>query len=375
MDTKNSMNPSDVSTLRLETLLANFREGVLIEDQNRKIIYINPKILEFFSPESDESQILGMDCGLFAERAKDFIKDPESFIQRIEVLLKNKESVIGDKIETIQGKIFSRDFIPVADKNSHYGNLWSYRDITEEIQLIHKLQESERELLEINSFKDKVFSVIAHDLRGPLASLKGVVDLLNDGDVIFESTKEVFHSLGKQLDYTFQLLNNLLHWSANHIKKRDFYPQTIKLSEIIENTLQFLEPLSQTKNVTINNQIDSKIEVFFDKETMSIVVRNLISNALKYTPRSGSINIFMEPSNSGIDLHILDSGIGMSPEEQKNLFAYKSYQSRPGTNKEKGTGIGLLLCKELMELNNGSIRVLSSPGKGSDFILFIPLPS
>lgn len=369
------MNPSDLSTLRLETLLANFKEGVLIEDQNRKIIYINPKFIEYFSPDSSNSNILGTDCGLFAEKTKVFIKDPEGFILRIEALLRNKVTTIGDKIETIYGRTFSRDFIPVIENREHYGNLWSYRDITEEIQLINKYQESEKELLDLNSFKDKLFSIIAHDLRGPLASLKGVVDLLNDGDIEFKSTREVFFSLGKQLDYTFQLLNNLLHWSANHIKKREFYPQVITLSEIIDSILQILEPLSQTKNVVIANKIEADTEVFFDKETLNIVIRNLISNALKYTPKNGTIKIFSEPSINGIDLHILDSGIGMDLEEQKNLFVYKSFHSRPGTNKEKGTGIGLLLCKELMELSGGSIRVVSSPGKGSDFILFIPLPS
>ncbi|NBU98145.1 MAG: sensor histidine kinase [Spirochaetia bacterium] len=133
-----------------------------------------------------------------------------------------------------------------------------------------------------------------------------------------------------------------------------------------------IEPFSISKNIKININIPKDFVVQFDIEVITIVLRNIIINAIKYTLKNGSVNIYLESINQGYNIHIQDTGIGMNENELKKLFLYENVNSKPGTNKEKGTGIGLLLCKELMELCGGSINVNSSIGSGSDFILFIP---
>lgn len=363
----------DVSLLRLETLLLNLKDGALLEDQNRKIIFVNPNFINFFLGDDHSTQLLGLDCRLVAESTKKYILNPEQFISRIDFLIQNKKPSMGDEIETIDGKIFSRDFIPVRQDDNFYGNLWLYKDITEEKNNLKVLKNSERALIEMNSFKDKIFSIISHELRGPLASLKGLVDLINDGDIKFESTVEFFKTLANNLDYTFQLLNNLLYWSANHLKKRDFIPEKINLYESINSTLESLEPIITAKMMSISNEVGKDIHIYFEPESLSIVLRNILSNGLKYTQKSGNIRLYtVKQSEGSIDLHISDSGIGMDENEIKNLFIYKSFHSKLGTNREKGAGFGLILCNELMELNHGKISVVSMVKKGSDFTLTLP---
>ncbi len=362
----------DLYNIRFEALLNNMLEGVLVEDESRKIILTNQKFCDYFQADKTPSDFLGLDCGKMAEDFKSFFKNPENFTSRISEVLKNKLVVIGDEIETLDGKFYSRNFIPVVQDNGYYGNLWTYRDITYEKKSLLDLQSSEKELKEINSYKDKLFTIIAHDLRGPLASLKGIVDLINEGDIDAENTKDIFSALGKQLNSTFQLLNNLLFWSSNQIKKREVKIESFKLFQKINDILLSIEPFSTGKNIKINLNIPENFEINFDPEILTIVLRNLIINAIKYTLKNGTVFIYLENLDNGYNLHIKDTGIGMDEIEVSKLFLYESVNSRLGTNKEKGTGIGLLLCKELVELCNGSITVKSKISKGSDFILFIP---
>ena len=362
----------DLYNIRFKTLLNNMLEGVLVEDEKRIIILTNQKFCDYFQPNKKPSDFLGLDCGKMADEFKHYFKNSELFTSRITEILMKKLVVIGDEIETLDGKFFSRNFIPVIQKETYLGNLWTYREITNEKNNLLKLQLSEKELKEINSFKDKLFTIIAHDLRGPLASLKGIVDLINEGDIDLENTKDIFFALGKQLNSNFLLLNNLLNWSSNQIKKREFKIENVLLFQKINDILTSIEPFSIGKNIKININIPSDFVVRFDVEVLTIVLRNIIINAIKYTLKNGSVNIYLEMTNLGYNIHIQDTGIGMNENELNNLFQYENVNSKPGTNREKGTGIGLLLCKELMELCNGSINVNSSTGSGSDFILFIP---
>jgi len=366
------MDQLDLYNIRFEALLNNMLDGVLVEDESRKIILTNQKFCDFFQPNKKPSDFLGLDCGKMAEEFKHYFINSDIFTSRIDDILTDKLVVIGDEIETLDGKIYSRNFIPVSQNNISYGNLWTYRDITNERINLKKLQSSEKELKEINSFKDKLFTIIAHDLRGPLASLKGIVDLINEGDIELENTKDIFFALGNQLNSNFQLLNNLLNWSSNQIKKREFNIENVLLYNKLNDIISSIEPFSISKNIKININIPKDFVVQFDIEVITIVLRNIIINAIKYTLKNGSVNIYLESINQGYNIHIQDTGIGMNENELKKLFLYENVNSKPGTNKEKGTGIGLLLCKELMELCGGSINVNSSIGSGSDFILFIP---
>ncbi len=366
------MSKLDLYNIRFEALLNNMLEGVLVEDENRKIILTNQKFSDYFQPNKKPSDFLGLDCGKMADEFKYYFKNSEVFSSRITEILKNKSVVIGDEIETLDGKFFSRNFIPVTQNNTSYGNLWTYRDISNEKNNLKKLLSSEKELKEINSFKDRLFTIIAHDLRGPLASFKGIVDLINEGDIDLENSKDIFFALGKQLNSNFLLLNNLLNWSSNQIKKREFSLNNVLLFEKLNDILTSIEPFSLGKNIKININIPTDFVVRFDVEVITIVLRNIIINAIKYTLKNGSVNIYLEKINKGNNIHIQDTGIGMNENEVSKLFQYENVISKPGTNREKGTGIGLLLCKELMELCNGSISVNSATGIGSDFILFIP---
>ncbi|MCX6333526.1 MAG: ATP-binding protein [Bacteroidia bacterium] len=236
------------------------------------------------------------------------------------------------------------------------------------------LNNQKDQLQQLNSTKDKFFSIIAHDLRSPFQSLLPISDMLleelkesnNDDQKFYART---IHDSSHQL---YSLVENLLNWSRTQRNKMTFEPVEINVSSIIEDTLNLLQPNLAQKNITIDKQFLSGINGYADKNMVEMVLRNLITNAIKFTPENGKIWISLMEKDQDLQIEIRDNGIGISPEDQGKLFRIDSNFSNKGTNGEGGTGLGLIICKEFIEKNNGAIWVKSNPGDGSSFFFTIP---
>ena len=241
-------------------------------------------------------------------------------------------------------------------------------------QLNLKLADQNKELSELNTTKDKFFSIIGHDLKGPLNSLSAFSNLLMNHTS--QLSKEEIQLLAKDLDKSLKnlrgLLENLLTWARSQTGKLEITPQKFQVKEVIEENLELLQNTAQNKNITIQHQINGISEVYADKNSVSTVIRNLSSNALKFTNSGGRIIISAEEWKDAIEITVHDNGVGIPPEVQKKLFKLGEKHSTLGTNKEKGTGLGLMLCKEFVEKNGGQIRVESKVGKGTSFRFTIP---
>ena len=237
-----------------------------------------------------------------------------------------------------------------------------------------KIAESEHELRQINAAKNKFFSIIAHDLKNPLHTVMGYSYLLSkDFDRFSDDERRKFATdINQSTNNIFRLLQNLLEWSRSQTGRLVVIPQEIKLSRIVKNATNVLHPLAENKNIKIENQIDQELTVYADPQMIETVIRNLVSNAIKFTPENGLIEISARQTGELIEFCVKDSGIGISEEDAKNLFQIDSKVKRKGTNDEDGSGIGLILCKEFVDRNHGKIWVESTSPKGSSFFFTVP---
>ncbi|MFP3861007.1 MAG: tetratricopeptide repeat protein [Bacteroidales bacterium] len=246
-----------------------------------------------------------------------------------------------------------------------------YREIK---QTNEKLVHSQAELKKANATKDKFFSIIAHDLRNPFSALHGLTEHISKNFDEFSKVElkefvTLVHSSAQQL---MELVENLLFWSRSQKGKLNFSPQYIDLKDVIESAVNALEINAKEKNIDITSSIYHSAEVKADREMITTVLRNLLSNAIKYTPQSGKIEIITKEENGEISVSVIDDGVGIDRDRQYKIFTSSENDTSPGTNNEKGTGLGLALCKEFVEKHNGEIWVKSQEKKGSKFTFTIP---
>jgi signal transduction histidine kinase len=240
-----------------------------------------------------------------------------------------------------------------------------------------ELEKYAAELTELNATKDKFFGIIAHDLKNPLSSLIGASELLInyanqlDKDNILNISM-LLHGSAQQ---GYALLENLLEWSMTQTGKLEFYTQKMILNEVIKDTLSIFKTQATNKNIDLQCKINGILEAEFDKNLISSVLRNLLSNAIKFTPKNGKVFIQAHKVQDYIEIGVKDTGIGIPENIGNNIFRIDVKYTREGTEQEKGTGLGLLLCREFVERHGGRIWVESKLGEGSEFKFTIPLKS
>jgi signal transduction histidine kinase len=237
-----------------------------------------------------------------------------------------------------------------------------------------KIEQSENELRVLNASKNKFFSIIAHDLKNPFHTVMGYSWLLSkDYERFTEEERRKFASdIHNSTNNIFRLLQNLLEWSRSQTGRLIFNPREIELNRIVDNSISVLRSLADQKNIRIEFNFDDDLSLFADPLMIETVLRNLINNAIKFTPENGLIEITANQIEDQISICVKDSGIGISKEDTMNLFRIDSTVKRKGTNNEDGSGLGLILCKEFVDKNNGTIWVNSTPDEGSSFFFTVP---
>jgi signal transduction histidine kinase/predicted negative regulator of RcsB-dependent stress response len=239
------------------------------------------------------------------------------------------------------------------------------------LQHQEEMEKRSEELEKLNQVKDKFFSIISHDLRSPINALAGLLDLLDKGAILPTELPEHIKELRIRFHHTRTLLNNLLDWTLLQMDKLNLQATKIDVHRIAEENILLLGPM-QGKDITIQNDIPKPCLAFADSNTINLVIRNLITNALKFTNDGGKVLIKATEGASEWQVSVHDNGIGMKPEVLKILFDKTAPYTTRGTANEKGTGLGLILCKEFVEKNGGRIWVESSEGKGSVFFFTLP---
>jgi len=237
-----------------------------------------------------------------------------------------------------------------------------------------KLTESEAHLNELNVTKDKFFSIIAHDLKNPLNSVISTSELLLESLKTMgpERAERFIKSLNKSSRHLYALLENLLQWARSHSKRITFEPERLNLYSLVEDNVELLSQVAQNKSIDLKMDIDRSIGIFVDRNMIMTVMRNLISNGLKFTQPEGSVTISAQEEDDFIEVSVCDTGVGISPEDKQKLFRLDSGFSKMGTDGEKGTGLGLIVCKEFIEKNGGKIGVENGEPGGTVFSFTVP---
>ncbi|MEZ4643807.1 MAG: hybrid sensor histidine kinase/response regulator [Chloroflexota bacterium] len=242
--------------------------------------------------------------------------------------------------------------------------------------LTQRLQTANTALMQLNADKDKFFSILAHDLRGPFLPLLGSSELLaRRVDVlskpkIADMSMAIFESAQRVLD----LLENLLQWGRLQISHADFHPRQLELTRIVQQNIELLRPGAMTKEIALNSQLERPFTIYADQHMLNFVLRNLIANAIKFTPKNGHITITAKPNEQkNLIVSVTDNGMGMPPSVVANLFRLDIHHSTLGTANETGTGLGLILCQEMVRRNGGQIWVDSVENKGTTVHFTVPI--
>lgn len=284
---------------------------------------------------------------------------------------------IDYRIITCSGEIRWINHIcqPVFDESGiNIGRRGSNCDITSRKNAEDLIVELNRELKKMNADKDRFLSILGHDLRSPFNALLGLSEILKENIQEFhiEEIKGMAGDINKTAQSTFNLLEDILTWARAQQGKIPFKPQELSFTDISKNVLEILKPSADAKKIALNYSATDHLNVFADIDMLKTVLRNLVSNAIKFTNNGGAININAEQNSGDVTISVSDNGIGIKPDNLAKLFDVGQVVTTTGTAEETGTGLGLLLCKEFVEKHDGKIWVESVVGKGSEFKFTLP---
>jgi two-component system, sensor histidine kinase and response regulator len=247
----------------------------------------------------------------------------------------------------------------------------------EELRALNEqLETTNRQLQKINAGKDKFFSIIAHDLRSPFTGLLNLLQAILDDFDSYERDRlrRLLRRMHTAAQTTYALLTNLLEWSRVESGALTPEPVNILLPNLIQANLHMLNQQAAQKQIALTSTMPEGLTIYADYRMIETVLRNLLTNALKFTNSGGSIEVSVCQRETQVEITVSDTGIGIPPDSLSKLFRIDSKYQRPGTASEEGSGLGLVLCKELVEKNNGTIRVESAVNQGSRFIVSLPRP-
>ena len=232
-----------------------------------------------------------------------------------------------------------------------------------------------QQLLQLNGDKDLFISILAHDLRSPFTALLGLSDILFENIRVYpiDKIEDLLKQIRDSSQDTFTLLEDLLKWTSTQSGKIPFKPQILSFAVISKNIIETLNAAAYAKTITVKCSAPDHISVFADVDMLKTIMRNLVSNAIKFTNNGGSIVIDAEEDSGIVIISVSDNGIGLKPEKLSKLFDISQRQTTKGTAEESGSGLGLILCKEFVEINGGRIWSESEYGKGSDFKFTLPV--
>ncbi|MDN3584458.1 sensor histidine kinase [Mucilaginibacter flavus] len=345
----------DIVPIAREKIIEALQEGILVTDLNGIIIDLNPRMKKTLQ-EQRASYIGSHIDELFS--GMDLFKQAENWPKDHQLEINRKEQE--------QTRFYAVTVTPLFEKRTVYsGNVFLFRDITQ-------LKHNEQKLEELNQLKDRLFSIIAHDLRTPMINLGDMIQLIESGDLNQSEFVSMLPELSRNITYTSGLVDNLLFWAKSQLSGATVNPVNFDLFLAAEHLLGLFQRSADDKGIIINNQVAEQTFVYADADMIQAVLRNLVNNAIKFCRTGDRVYIDAEVIKDELMISVKDTGVGISEENLSRIFALGNFTTR-GTVNEQGTGLGLMLCQEFVEKNKGHIGVESAPGKGSRFYFTLPI--
>ena len=366
-------------------LFHELKNTIYESSPNGKLLDINPAGIKLFGFDSKE-ELMHVDI------ARDLYVNPEDreilkseiekngFVKNYEIKIKDKNGDYKVVLETStiikdnSGKVIAYQGIlrDITEDKKREELMNKY--VSELAEVNMQLRNSEIELKKLDAEKDKFFSIIAHDLKSPFNSLLNLSEFLVEdiSDLTMDEVKSFSREINKSAHNVFNHIVNLLQWSQIKTGGMEQVMENVALSSFVNNTLSLIEGNAAKKKIALQNDIDTRLFFKGDRNMINSVILNLITNSIKFTQRNGQIKIAADENENTITVMVMDNGIGISKPNMEKLFRIDEHFTTSGTSNELGTGLGLILCKELIEKNNGEIWVKSEEGVGTTFFFTLP---
>ncbi len=359
------------SEARLRGVIDSARDCIFIKDTQKRYVVANPALASLYG--QPQEKIVGHSDADFL--APGIAADIDEIDNAVLAGAPNDQEVSFE----IQGTLrhFHTIKAPLHGPSGIIGICGITRDITDRITTEEALKSSEEKLRELNASKDKLFSIVAHDMRGPFTTMLGFMEIIQSeyDNLSDDELKEYIDYVMSSFMSVYRLIENLLQWSRIQTGRIRVSPMHLILLHEVQDSVNFHHSMAMKKRVGVSIDVPASLTVYADKELLQAVIRNLLSNAIKFTPEGGSITLAGRASAKEVSITVADTGIGMNPEALARLFSPTDTFTTLGTDQEKGTGLGLMLSKELTELQHGSISVQSEEGRGTTFTIILPTDS
>ena len=365
------------TTSRLQNLILTIQAGVLVEDENRRIVLTNKKFCDMFEIPAPPEALTGMDCTDAADNSKHLFKKPESFVQQIQELLRNRVTVVNEELEMTNGKVYARDYVPIFVDKAYKGHMWLYRDVSDNKEVEKNLMKAKQMAEESGNAKQDFLARMSHELRTPINGVLGLTNLMYNSSLSSENLEYLngIRSSGEQL---LSIINDILDLSKIEAGKLkldaiDFNPRRV-ITQLMKN----LQPQADEKHLLLECKIFNEIPdyVVGDPVRLNQILLNLLSNALKFT-LEGSVSLQCSVAQQTGDTYFLkftvtDTGIGIQQAKLQTIFERFTQADHNTSVKFGGTGLGLTIVKQLTEMQHGDVHVQSVMGMGTTFEVIIP---
>lgn len=365
-------NMLNLSPLVTKKVFESIHDAVIIFDINNTLRSYNNSADIFFKPLPDK-KVIGNSASQVLSSFPALLQLMEHKSDKFNIITRSMQ--LGDRYYHVQfSTINGRHNKPVS-------KILILHDITESIQYEESLLQQSQQLSELNLFKDKMFNIVAHDIRDPLAVLVNLMELLEEDmqEAEFikhkENHQELLEEMGEQINNTFLLVESLLEWFHTQRGGMLFNPVVRDLGNTVQKTINMMKVKINSKRININSTIAENVYVYADKDMLDLIIRNIVSNAIKFTEIGGVIQLSSEIRQDKVVVSIRDSGQGISVDEASCLLQEEFPISKRGTAGEQGVGLGLSICREFVQLNGGEIWFDSSLGVGTTFYFSLPIAS
>jgi two-component system, sensor histidine kinase and response regulator len=342
--------------------IAIFEEDSTISNVNDEFCNISGYSKEEAIGMSREQLFLEEEFGRLQDCSQRRLKNPDYAANKYEFKFKNKAGETGYAIASVS---------ILENKKS----ITSYMDITDRMRSELVIKNQNEVLKQFNEQKDKFISILSHDLKSPLSGVLSLSELLQE-NIHTYNTDEIekkIRVINQSVNYTYNLLEDILSWARIQQNNIAFNPQNLNFNSVCKEIIETIEYYADIKNITVSCSVNEDLTAFADEDMFKTILRNLISNAIKFTHKGGTIAVMAEKNDSDIRFSVSDNGIGIKAEDLQQLFTCSRILSTIGTEDEKGSGLGLMLCKDFVEKHGGRIWVESEPETGSSFYFTIPL--
>lgn len=377
-ETRNAIKKLEEKERYLSDIIKNAPEAILIFDKNGIIIDANPEAENLLN--MSKSSLIGLSYDSPIWNYKDINNYPIDKTQTPFYICKNEcqpikdifISIVNDKGKKLCLKIRA---VPLFNSNRIFnGALISMIDMTDKILNEIELKKKNKQLQYLLENSNKMIRILSHDLKSPYVGILGLTEILaNEAENFdYDNIKRLSSELHVTLKKQYKLIDNLLNWARMKAGQIDFNKKEIDISELIKETINYYNLNLKQKNISVNLHIEDKSTAYIDENVTLLVINNILSNAIKYSPKNKSINIFVKNNDNFLQISIQDQGIGMSPNKIQELLNNEFVTSEPGLNKEKGTGIGFSIARQFVKELGGEIQIQSEINKGTTVLIALP---